>query len=78
MFAKLFDSQTLGQILVMKDYDSDNEEFKITFTVEIQDVRAEFSIGVATEDARDKAFNEMTLESSENIIKEVLPDGMLI
>lgn len=77
MFAKLFESETLGQILVMKDYDSENDEFKVSFTVELQDVQVKFSVGSYSEQTQEEVFNKMTLESSENVIREILPPELL-
>lgn len=77
MFAKLFESETLGQILVMKEFDSDNDEFKVAFIIELQDVQVKFSVGSYSEKSQEEVFNKMTLESSENIIREILPEEMI-
>lgn len=77
MFAKIYESQTLGQILVVKDYDSESDELKVSFTLELDEVQVKFSIGVTTEEAQADLFNAMNLETAERIIRDILPNEML-
>lgn len=77
MFAKIYESQTLGQILVVKDYDSESDELKVSFTLELDEVQVKFSIGVTAEEAQADLFNAMNLETAERIIRDILPNEML-
>lgn len=74
MFAKIYDSEKLGQILVTKEFDSENDELKVAFTLELDEVQVKICIGVSSEEAQQDLFNETDLAKAERIITDILPD----
>ena len=77
MFAKIYESEKLGQILVTKEYDAEEDTAKIAITLERNDVLVKFSIGVNSSEAQEELFKFMDLQRAETIIQEVLPPEVL-
>lgn len=77
MFAKIYDSEKLGQILVTKEFDTEKEELKVTFTLELKEVQVKFSIGVSSEEDQADLFDKMNLETAERIAGDIIPDELI-
>jgi hypothetical protein len=64
-FSKLFDFSNDDQILVVRDFHDDElEPYSITFTTEIDGVRASVKAGYKSEKECDKYFNAVDKEKA--------------
>lgn len=73
MFAKIHDSDVLGQILVTKEWDSTEESSNVVIAFEHQEMMFRMAIGTKTPEAQEEVFQAMDLARSEATIKEAMP-----
>lgn len=73
-FAKIHNSEKFGQILVTKQFDPEDEEYKITVWFEHEN-KALITIAIHAEETEEaeNIFNKMDLTESENLINRILP-----
>ena len=71
-FAKIHQSESHGQILITKEYEADDEEYKITLWVELKKMLFKVSFSSPVEESATELFTNLTLEESETIINNLL------
>lgn len=72
MFAKIHESPEKGQILITREYDPDEDKFKITLWFEYEEMMMKISFGHEDKAKSDEVFEWLTLEESEKLIDNSL------
>lgn len=73
MFAKIYESEKIGQILITKEYNTEEDTSTVVITFEFQNMLIKTSIGVNTEEQQIELFDSMDLKKAEDTILEVVP-----
>lgn len=73
MFAKILDSEKLGQILVTKEYNSEEDASVVVITFEHQEMLIKTSIGVNSVEQQLEVFEAIDLKKAEDILRDVMP-----
>ena len=78
-FAKLFESESLGQILVMKDTNDDVDPcVTVMFDPKIEGFEnIKVGLGFEDDERRDRVWNDITLERAESVVRSALRDAGL-
>lgn len=78
-FAKIFESETFGQILVMKDTNDDDDPcVTVMFDPQIEgfeNIKTRF--GFEEDERRDRVWDDITLEKAESVVRSTLRDAGL-
>lgn len=72
MFAKILDSEKYGQILVTKEYDSEEDALVVAISFEFESTIVKFSLAWHTKEDQEAVFNGTDLEKAEETIETVL------
>ena len=73
-FAKIHNSEKFGQILITKQFEPEDEEYKITVWFEYEDkILITVAIHAEKTEEAENIFNKMDLTESENLINKLLP-----
>lgn len=79
-FAKIFESETLGQILVVKDTNDDGDPCVVVMfdpqLEGLENIKTKF--GFDDEDRRDHIFDRVDLEKAESVVRSTLRDAGLM
>ena len=79
-FAKLFESESLGQILVMKDTNDDDDPcVTVMFDPQLEgleNIKTKF--GFDDEEHRDRIFDRVDLEKAESVVRSTLREAGLM
>ncbi len=71
-YVKLFDSESYGQILVIRDYRDEDEKELVKFCVSIDGAVQELIAVTDSVDDADKILDRVTLETAEAAVKELV------
>ena len=64
-FAKVFDLENDEQVLVVKDYDNDEEEDIVTVSTDFETARVAMTYRFKNEEIQQKMFDSFDMESAE-------------
>ena len=64
-FAKVFDLENDEQVLVVKDYDNDEEKDIVTVSTDFETARAAMTYKFKNEEVQQKIFDSFDMESAE-------------
>lgn len=64
-FAKVFDLENDEQVLVVKDYDNDEEKDIVTVSTDFETARAAMTYKFKNEEVQQKMFDSFDMESAE-------------
>lgn len=64
-FAKVFDLENDQQVLVVKDYDNDEEKDIVTVSTDFETARAAMTYKFKNEEVQQKMFDSFDMESAE-------------
>lgn len=68
-FAKVFDLENDEQVLVVKDYDNDEETDIVTVSTDFETARAAMTYKFKNEEGQQKMFDSFDMESAEKFRK---------
>lgn len=74
MFAKILDSEEYGQILLIKDYDSEVDLYTIRFLVKPSNLgvcETTLKWGPENLEDRDKCFDSITVSKIEDMVQDI-------
>lgn len=72
MFAKIYVSEKVGQILITKEYDTEEKNYLINLTFENENCLIKIGIGSEKEESQIKAFEELNAQRAEEVIMEII------
>lgn len=69
-FSKIFE---LGeyQVLITKEYEPDDDSFKVVQTTDLEDCRPSVALGFKDEDKCNKCFEDYTLENAQKFLDNI-------
>ena len=73
-FAKVFDLENDEQVLVVKDYDNDEEKDIVTVSTDFETARAAMTYKFKNEEVQQKMFDSFDMESAEKFRKAMSLD----
>lgn len=76
MFAKIYDSEKLGQILITKEYNSEDDLEVVIITFEFNEILIRSTIGCTTTEQQEEIFNDTDLSKALALLENVLPESM--
>ena len=71
-FSKIFDLPNENQLLLVKDYNQEDEHYEIVCTTEVRKMRASMNFGFDSEEQANKMIEEFNQENALEIRKQIL------
>ena len=79
MFTRIIESELYGQILLIKDYEPEDDMDTIRFCVKPESLGlCEAVLKWSSEDRRDAAFDSVTVEQSEEVVKDIFTTAAIL
>lgn len=79
MFTKIIESELYGQILLIKDYEPEDDMDTIRFCVKPESLGlCEAVLKWSSEDRRDDAFDSVTVEKAEAVVGDIFTTAAML
>lgn len=71
-FAKLFELPNNNQVLVVKDYNTEDDSYELRVTSEIDSMSTSISMGFDKEEKVEEALKNFSLEDAKNMRNQIM------